>query len=133
MSTELIGILNLVVVLAALTLGTLRGLRTEMRSDLGAVRGELHGVWNELRGDLRELRHEQHHARDELRGDIRACGDLMRALDDRIRMQEQSTARLEGQREAVAVHAGPWPAPADPACAFAQCCRRRYPAQTERS
>ena len=42
-STELIGILNLVVVLAALTLGTLRGLRTEMRSDLGAVRGELRG------------------------------------------------------------------------------------------
>ena len=108
MSTELIGILNLVVVLAALTLGTLRGLRTEMRSDLGAVRGEL-------------------------RGDILAYDDRLRALDDRIRMQEQSTARLEGQREAVAVHAGPWPAPADPPCAFAQCCRRRYPARPERS
>ena len=137
MSTELIGILTLGVALAALRLGTLRGLRTEMRSDLGGVRSELHGVRNELRGDLRELRHELHNARVELRGDIRAGDDLMRALDDRIRMQEQSTARLEGLleglRETVAVRAGPWSAPADPPCTFAQCCRRRYFAQTERS
>ena len=111
MSTELIGILNLGVALAALNLGRLRGLRMEMRSDLGAVRSELHGVRHELRGDLREWRQQLHNARDELRGDSHAVDDRVRALDDRIRIQEQSTAKLEGLleglREAMTVRAGP--------------------------
>ena len=86
MTAELIGILTVGVALAALHVTTLRGLRTDLRDDARAIRGELD------------------RARDELRGDIRA-------LDDRMRTQERSTAKLdgllEGRREAVVVRAGP--------------------------
>jgi hypothetical protein len=47
-----------------------------------------------------------------LRGDIHALDDRIRGLDDRMRTQERSTAKLEGLleglREAVVVRAGPW-------------------------
>ena len=86
MTAELIGILTVGVALAALHVTTLRGLRTDLRDDARAIRGELD------------------RARDELRSDIRA-------LDDRMRTQERSTAKLdgllEGRREAVVVRAGP--------------------------
>ena len=86
MTAELIGILTVGVALAALHVTTLRGLRTDLRDDARAIRGELD------------------RARDELRGDIRA-------LDDRMRTQERSTAKLdgllEGRREAAVVRAGP--------------------------
>ena len=98
MSPELIGILAVGAALATLNLTTLRGLRTEVRSDIRGVRDELHGVRDELRNDLR--------------GDIHALDDRIRGLDDRMRTQERSTAKLEGLleglREAVVVRAGPW-------------------------
>ena len=108
MSIELIGILTVGAALAALNLTTLRG-----------VRGELHGVRDELRGDIRGVRDELHNVRGELRGDIRAVDDRVRALHDRMRTQERSTAKLEGLleglREAVVVRAGPWSGATAPA------------------
>ena len=86
MTAELIGILTVGVALAALQVTTLRGLRTDMRSDVRAIRGESDRVRDELRGDTH-------------------------ALDDRMRTQERSTAKLdgllEGLREAAVVRAGP--------------------------
>ena len=86
MTAELIGILSVGVALAALHVTMLRGLRADLRGDASAFREELD------------------RARDELRGDIRA-------LDDRMRTQERSTAKLdgllEGLREAPVVRAGP--------------------------
>ena len=137
MSTELIGILTVGVALAALNLGTLRGLRTDigavrgelhgvregLRSELHGVRNELrdelHGVRDELRADVRELRDELHNARDGLRGDIHAVDERVRGLDNRMRTQERSTAKLEGLleglREAVVVRAGPRAGAGEPA------------------
>ena len=86
MTAELIGILSVGVALAALHVTMLRGLRTDLRDDASAFRGELD------------------RARVELRGDIHA-------LDDRMRTQERSTAKLdgllEGLREAAVVSTGP--------------------------
>lgn len=85
MTAELIGILTVGVALAALHLTTLRGLRSDLRGEIRAVRGELRAV------------------RDELRSDIHA-------LDDRMRTQERSTARMDGHLqglcEAVAARFG---------------------------
>ena len=100
MTTELIGILTVGVALAGLHLGTLRGMRKELRGDIRTLRGELHGV------------------RDELQGDIHALDARVRGLDDRMRAQERSTVRLEGLleglREVVALRAVGGAAAADP-------------------
>ena len=94
------------IALAAVVVGSIAGLRTEVRTDIADVRTEMQALRAEVNTEMRILRAE-------VRTDIAGVRTDIRALEHRLAAVERRQARteglLEGLRDAITARNGEAP------------------------
>ena len=104
---ELLSIIGSVVAvgitLVAVVVGSIAGLRTEVRTDIAEVRTEMQTLRAEVNTGMQILRTEMQALRTEVRADIRALEHRLAAVE---RRQARTEGLLEGLRNAITARRG---------------------------
>ena len=104
---ELLSIIGSVVAvgitLVAVVIGSIAGLRTEVRTDIAEVRTEMQTLRAEVNTEMQILRTEMQALRTEVRADIRALEHRLAAVE---RRQARTEGLLEGLRNAITARRG---------------------------
>ena len=86
------------ITLGAVVIGSIAGLRTEVRTDIAEVRTEMQTLRAEVNTEMQILRTEMQALRTEVRADIRALEHRLAAVE---RRQARTEGLLEGLRDAI--------------------------------
>ena len=104
---ELLSIIGSIVAvgitLVAVVVGSIAGLRTEVRTDIAEVRTEMQTLRAEVNTGMQILRTEMQALRTEVRADIRALEHRLAAVE---RRQARTEGLLEGLRNAITAGRG---------------------------
>jgi uncharacterized protein involved in exopolysaccharide biosynthesis len=104
---ELLSIIGSIVAvgitLVAVVVGSIAGLRTEVRTDIAEVRTEMQTLRAEVNTEMQILRTEMQALRTEVRADIRALEHRLAAVE---RRQARTEGLLEGLRNAITARRG---------------------------
>ena len=104
---ELLSIIGSIVAvgitLVAVVIGSIAGLRTEVRTDIAEVRTEMQTLRAEVNTEMQTLRTEMQALRTEVRADIRALEHRLAAVE---RRQARTEGLLEGLRNAITARRG---------------------------
>ena len=104
---ELLSIIGSIVAvgitLVAVVVGSIAGLRTEVRTDIAEVRTEMQTLRTEVSTEMQILRTEMQALRTEVRADIRALEHRLAAVE---RRQARTEGLLEGLRNAITARRG---------------------------
>ena len=91
------------ITLVAVVVGSIAGLRTEVRTDIAEVRTEMQTLRAEVNTGMQILRTEMQALRTEVRADIRALEHRLAAVE---RRQARTEGLLEGLRNAITARRG---------------------------
>ena len=104
---ELLSIIGSIVAvgitLVAVVVGSIAGLRTEVRTDIAEVRTEMQTLRAEVNTEMQILRTEMQALRTEVRADIRALEHRLAAVE---RRQARTEGLLEVLRDAITARRG---------------------------
>ena len=104
---ELLSIIGTIVAvgiaLAAVVIGSIASLRTEVRTDIADVRTEMQTLRTEVRTDIADVRTEVRTDIADVRTDIRALEQRLAGVE---RRQARTEGLLEGLRDAITARRG---------------------------
>ena len=104
---ELLSIIGSIVAvgitLVAVVVGSIAGLRTEVRTDIAEVSTEMQTLRAEVNTEMQILRTEMQALRTEVRADLRALEHRLAAVE---RRQARTEGLLEGLRNAITARRG---------------------------